>query len=453
MTKELDFSSQQDRLPPQSIEAEEAILGGIMLDPNAMSRISDRLVVDAFYINAHKDIYQAAQRLYSQGLPTDLLCITNWLFNNGLLFRVGGRSKLATLVDRTVSAVNIDALADLVMEKYQRRQLILAGTEIIKLGYAIETELPIVLDQAEQKVYGIASQHNAADLIHISDSLADAFTEIEARHAGTASPAVSTGFYDLDSLLGGGFRKGRLYVLAARPSVGKSALAGNLALNVAQTSRLPVCIFSLEMSTDEYVQRFLSSESGIENNFLETGRVSNSQWQPLSQAIASVSELPIFINDNSCPSLTEIRSQVRRVSSHYGGVGLVVVDYLQLMAEGADSRANMTERVGEISRGLKKLAKDLNVPVLALSQLSREVEHRNDKRPILSDLRSSGAVEQDSDVVIMLYREEMHNSDTPDRGIAELIIRKQRNGPTGTVKLLFDHQFTKFKNLSRGRSF
>ncbi|BBD62765.1 replicative DNA helicase DnaB (plasmid) [Nostoc sp. HK-01] len=453
MTHELNFTSQQDRLPPQSIEAEEAILGGIMLDPNAMNRISDRLVSDAFYVNAHKDIYQAAQRLYSQGLPTDLLCITNWLSDNGLLFRIGGRNKLATLVDRTVTAVNIDALADLVMEKYQRRQLIKAGTEIVQLGYATEAEFTNVLDEAEQKVYGIASEHSASDLVHISHALANTFTEIEARHAGTVSPALSTGFYDLDSILGGGFRKGRLYVLAARPSVGKSALAGNLALNVAKTGSLPICVFSLEMSTEEYVQRFLSSESGIENNFLERGAISDSQWQPLSGAIAQLSEQQIFINDESCPSLNEIRSQVRRISSHYGGVGLVIVDYLQLMAEAADSRANMTERVAEISRGLKKLAKDLDVPVLALSQLSREVEHRNDKRPILSDLRSSGAVEQDSDVVIMLYREEMYNEDTPDRGIAELIVRKQRNGPTGTVKLLFDHQFISFKNLSRGRNF
>ncbi|BBD63036.1 replicative DNA helicase DnaB (plasmid) [Nostoc sp. HK-01] len=453
MTHELNFTSQQDRLPPQSIEAEEAILGGIMLDPAAMSRISDRLVSDAFYVNAHKDIYQAAQRLYSQGLPTDLLCITNWLSDNGLLFRIGGRNKLATLVDRTVTAVNIDALADLVMEKYQRRQLIKAGTEIVQLGYATEAEFTNVLDEAEQKVYGIASEHSASDLVHISHALANTFTEIEARHAGTVAPALSTGFYDLDSILGGGFRKGRLYVLAARPSVGKSALAGNLALNVAKTGQFPICVFSLEMSIDEYTQRFLSSESGIENNFLERGAISDSQWQPLSGAIAQLSEQQIFINDESCPSLNEIRSQVRRISSHYGGVGLVIVDYLQLMAEAADSRANMTERVAEISRGLKKLAKDLDVPVLALSQLSREVEHRNDKRPILSDLRSSGSVEQDSDVVIMLYREEMYNPDTPDRGIAELIVRKQRNGPTGTVKLLFDHQFISFKNLSRGRGF
>ncbi|RCJ19278.1 replicative DNA helicase [Nostoc minutum NIES-26] len=450
---EINFSAQQDRLPPQSIEAEEAILGGIMLDPSAMSRISDRLVPEAFYINAHKDIYQAAQRLYTQGLPTDLLCITNWLSDNGLLFRIGGRNKLASLVDRTVTAVNIDALADLVMEKYQRRQLIKAGTEIVQLGYATQTEFSTVLDEAEQKVYGIASEQNANDLVHISHALANAFTEIEARHAGTVAPALSTGFYDLDSLLGGGFRKGRLYVLAARPSVGKSALAGNLALNVAKTGQLPICVFSLEMSIEEYTQRFLSSESGIENNFLERGAICDSQWQPLSEAIAQLSEQQIFINDESCPSLNEIRSQVRRISSHYGGVGLVIVDYLQLMALGIDSRANMTERVAEISRGLKKLAKDLDVPVLALSQLSREVESRNDKRPILSDLRSSGAVEQDSDVVIMLYREEMYNPDTPDRGIAELIVRKQRNGPTGTVKLLFDHHFTSFKNLSRGRNF
>ncbi|MBW4642605.1 MAG: replicative DNA helicase [Goleter apudmare HA4340-LM2] len=453
MTQELDFSSDSNRLPPQSIEAEEAILGGIMLDSEAMSRISDRLIADAFYIAAHKDIYQAAYRLYTQGRPTDLLCLTNWLADNGKLFSIGGRNKLATLIDRTVSAINIDALADLVMEKYQRRQLIKAGSEIVHLGFQTETDLPIVLDKAEQKVYRITSERSAADLVHICDSLADAFTEIEARHAGNASPALSTGFYDLDSLLGGGFRRRRLYVLAARPGVGKSALAGNIALNVAQLSRLPVAIFSLEMSEDEYVQRFLSSESGIENSFLKTGRVSNNQWEPLSQAISCLSDLPIFINDHSCPTLTEIRSQVRRVSSRSGGVGLVVVDYLQLMAEATDFRLNMAQRVGEISRGLKKLAKDLDVPVLALSQLNREVEHRHDKRPVLSDLKDSGSVEQDSDVVIMLYRDEIHNPDTPDRGISEFIVRKQRNGPTGTVKLLFDHQFTKFKNLSRSRGF
>ena len=451
MTQEVDFSSKTDRLPPQSIEAEEAILGGIMLDPEAISRVSEILIAEAFYLSAHSCIYQAAQRLYTQGKPTDLLSVTNWLSDNGLLFRIGGRNKLATLVDRTVSAVNIDALTDLVMEKYQRRQLIKAGNEIVKLGYQTETELPIVLDLAEQKVFNITSSRSSTDLVHISDSLADTFTEIEARHAGTASPALSTGFYDLDSLLGGGFRRKRLYVLAARPSVGKSALAGNIALNVAQLNQVPVSIFSLEMSLDEYVQRFLSSESGIENNFLESGQVSPNQWQPLSQAIAKLSDLPIFINDNSCPTLTEIRSQVRRVSSQYGHFGLVVVDYLQLMAESTDPRMNMALRVGEISRGLKKLAKDLDVPVLALAQLNREVEHRNDKRPLLNDLKDSGAVEQDSDVVIMLYRDEMHNPDTPDRGISELIVRKQRNGPTGSAKLLFDHQFTKFKNLTRKR--
>ncbi|YAF99514.1 MAG: replicative DNA helicase (plasmid) [Nodularia sp. CChRGM 3473] len=449
----MNFDIATDRLPPQSIEAEEAILGGIMLDPEAMGRVGDHLVADAFYITAHKDIYQAASQLYAQGKPTDLLYVTTWLADHDLLSRIGGRNKLATLVDRTVSAVNIDALAALVMEKYQRRQLIRAAHSILNLGYETETELQDVLDQAEQTVFNITSTRSTTDLVHISDSLINTFQEIEARHAGTTSPALATGFYDLDNLLGGGFRRKRLYILAARPSVGKSALAGNIALNVGQLNKLPVAIFSLEMSNDEYVQRFLSSESGIENSFLETGRLSNNQWQPLSHAIGQLSEQPIFINDNSCPSLTEIRSQVRRVSSQCGGVGLIVVDYLQLMAESVDSRMNMTQRVGQISRGLKKLAKDLDVPVLALSQLSREVEHRNDKRPLLSDLRDSGSVEQDSDVVIMLYRDEMHNLDTPDRGISELIVRKQRNGPTGTAKLLFDHQFIKFKNLSSGRGF
>ena len=454
MTEQFNFQSNTvDRLPPQNIEAEEAILGGIMLDPEAMSRVCDRLTPETFYIACHKDIYQAALRLHTQGRPTDLLSLTSWLADNDILFRIGGRQKLATLLDRTVSAVNIDALAELVIDKYRRRQLIKAANEILHLGYETETELPHVLDAAEQKVFSVTQQRSSDDLIHISDCLAQAYQEIESRHAGTSSPAISTGLYDLDGLLGGGFRPKRLYILAARPSVGKSALAGNLALNVAQSQRLPVVIFSLEMSRDEYVQRFLSCESGIENSLLETGRLSNQQWQPLSQAIAQLSEQGIFINDNSCPTLSEIRSQVRKTSAHYGGVGLVIVDYLQLMAEGTDSRLNMTQRVGEISRGLKKLAKDLEVPVLALSQLSREVEHRNDKRPVLSDLRDSGAVEQDSDVVIMLYRDEVHNPDSPDRGISELIVRKQRNGPTGTVRLLFDNQFTKFKNLVRQRAF
>ncbi|YAF99346.1 MAG: replicative DNA helicase (plasmid) [Nodularia sp. CChRGM 3473] len=366
----MNFDIATDRLPPQSIEAEEAILGGIMLDPEAMGRVGDHLVADAFYITAHKDIYQAANQLYAQGKPTDLLYVTTWLADHDLLSRIGGRNKLATLVDRTVSAVNIDALAALVMEKYQRRQLIRAAHSILNLGYETETELQDVLDQAEQTVFNITSTRSTTDLVHISDSLINTFQEIEARHAGTTSPALATGFYDLDNLLGGGFRRKRLYILAARPSVGKSALAGNIALNVGQLNKLPVAIFSLEMSNDEYVQRFLSSESGIENSFLETGRLSNNQWQPLSHAIGQLSEQPIFINDNSCPSLTEIRSQVRRVSSQCGGVGLVVVDYLQLMAESVDSRMNMTQWVGQISRGLKKLAKDLDVPVLALSQLT-----------------------------------------------------------------------------------
>ncbi|MGF2037246.1 MAG: replicative DNA helicase [Nostoc sp. CmiVER01] len=454
MTEQLNFQSTTvDRLPPQNIEAEEVILGGIMLDPEAMSRIVDRLIPEAFYISSHKDIYQAALRLHTQSRPTDLLSVTSWLTDNGLLFRVGGRDKLATLIDRTVSAINIDALAELVMEKYHRRQLIKAANEILHLGYETDTELPLILDAAEEKVFSVTQQRSHDDLIHISDCLVDAYQEIESRYAGTSSPAISTGFYDLDGLLGGGFRPKRLYILAARPSVGKSALAGNLALNVAQSQRLPVAVFSLEMSREEYVQRFLSSESGIENSLLETGRLSNNQWQPLSQAVAQLSEQGIFINDNSCPTMNEIRSQVRKISATHGGVGLVIVDYLQLMSEGTDSRMNMTQRVGQISRGLKKLAKDLDVPVLALSQLSREVEHRNDKRPILSDLRDSGAVEQDSDVVIMLYRDEVHNPDSPDRGISELIVRKQRNGPTGTVKLLFDNQFTKFKNLVRHRQF
>ncbi|MCX7596151.1 MAG: replicative DNA helicase [Fischerella sp.] len=447
MSEELNFQGLgSDRLPPQNIEAEEAILGGILLDPEAINRVSDRLVPEAFYISAHKDIYQAAVVLHSQGKPTDLLSVANWLNDHDLLARVGGRNKLASLVDRTVSAVNIDALASLVMEKYLRRQLIKAGNEIVQLGYQTEAELPQVLDQAEQKIFAITQERPQTGLVHISDTLVNTFEEIETRHQGVALPGIPCGFYDLDAMTSG-FQPSDLIIVAGRPSMGKTAFCLNLAYNVAALYKLPVAIFSLEMSKEQLVQRLIASEAEIESGYLRSGRISQTQWEPLSRAIGLLSEMPIFIDDTPNITVTEMRSQARRLQAEIGtGLGLIVIDYLQLMEGAGDNRV---QELSRITRSIKGLARELSVPVIALSQLSRGVEARTNKRPMLSDLRESGSIEQDADLVIMLYRDEYYNPDTPDRGIAEINIAKHRNGPTGTIKLLFDPQFTKFKNLAR----
>ncbi|MBD2433182.1 MULTISPECIES: replicative DNA helicase [Fischerella] len=447
MSEELNFQGiGNDRLPPQNIEVEEAILGGILLDPEAIGRVSDRLVPEAFYISAHKDIYQAAIVLHNQGKPTDLLSVTSWLADNDLLNRVGGRNKLATLVDRTVSAINIDALASLVMEKYMRRQLIKAGNEIVQLGYQTESELPQILDQAEQKIFAVTQERPQSGLVHISDSLVNAFEEIETRHQGVALPGIPCGFYDLDAMTSG-FQRSDLIIVAGRPSMGKTAFCLNLGYNVAALYKLPVAIFSLEMSKEQLVQRLIASEAEIESGYLRSGRISQAQWEPLSRAIGLLSEMPIFIDDTPNITVTEMRSQARRLQAEVGSeLGLIIIDYLQLMEGAGDNRV---QELSRITRSIKGLARELSVPVIALSQLSRGVEARTNKRPMMSDLRESGSIEQDADLVIMLYRDEYYNPDTPDRGIAEVNITKHRNGPTGTIKLLFDPQFTKFKNLAR----
>ncbi|BAY15474.1 replicative DNA helicase [Anabaenopsis circularis NIES-21] len=394
MAEELSFQGDgSDRLPPQNIEAEEAILGGILLDPEAIGRVSDRLVAEAFYISAHREIYQAALRLHAQGKPTDLLSITSWLTDNDLLAKIGGRNKLATLVDRTVSAVNIDALAGLVMEKYLRRQLIKAGNEIVHLGYETETELPLVLDKAEQKVFGVTQERPQSGLVHISDTLVNTFQDIETRHQGIALPGIPCGFYDLDAMTSG-FQRSDLIIVAGRPSMGKTAFCLNLAHNIAAGYKLPVAVFSLEMSKEQLVQRLLASEAGIESGYLRSGRISQTQWEPLSRAIGMLSEMPIYIDDTPNMTVNEMRSQARRLQAEQGAdLGLIVIDYLQLMEGAGDNRV---QELSRITRSLKGLARELSVPVIALSQLSRGVEARTNKRPMLSDLRESGCLTGDS---------------------------------------------------------
>lgn len=446
MVQELNFQAYSDRLPPQNIDAEESILGGILLDPEAIGRVAELLRPEAFYISAHQEIYRAALILQSQGRPTDLMSVTTWLQDQGVLDKIGGQSRLAQLVDRTISAVNIDQYASLVMDKYLRRKLIQVGNEISHLGYETNTELAKVLDQSEQKVFSITQDRPQQGLVPTADILTHTFSDIESRSLGMVLPGISCGFYDLDAMTQG-FQRSDLVIAAGRPSMGKTSFVLNIARNIAAFHKLPIAVFSLEMSKEQLVYRLLSSEVEIESGRLRAGRISQNEWERLGHGISGLSQLPVFIDDTPNISVTEMRSKARRLQAEQGGaLGLILVDYLQLM-EGSGSD-NRVQELSKVTRGLKGLARELSVPVIALSQLSRGVESRTNKRPMMSDLRESGSIEQDADLIVMLYRDEYYNPDTPDRGIAEVIITKHRNGPVGTVKLLFEPQFTRFRNLA-----
>ncbi len=589
-------------IPPQNIEVEEAILGGILLDPEAIGRVAEKLVPEAFYIPTHTDIYQAFLALSGQGKPTDLLAVTDWLIDQNQLEKIGGQAKLIQLLERTVSAVNIDSLAVLVMDKYIRRELIKAGTEVTQLGYAADRPLETVLDESEQQILNLTQARPKQGLTPIKEIVATTYQDIQDRHDQLIPPGLTSDFSDLDGMTGG-FQRSDLIIIAGRPSMGKTAISLNIAYNMAKLHQLPVLVFSLEMSKDQLVQRLIASEAGVDSNRLRAGRISPNEWDAVYKAVDRISELPIFIDDNASMMLMEMRSQARKLQAEHGGtLGLIMIDYLQLMEGSSDNRV---QEISKITRGLKGLARELQVPLIALSQLSRGVEARNNKRPMMSDLRESGcltgdtlitladtgiqipirdlvgksdfavwaldettmqleravvshafatgikqtwklqtqsgqtikatanhqfltisgwkrldklilddslsvysniyanigelieienlakgdvywdkivsitldsesdvydltvplfhnfianniiahnSIEQDADLIMMLYRDAYYNPDTPDRDITELIITKHRNGPTGVVKLVFDPALTKFKNLARPMS-
>ncbi|MEG5162484.1 replicative DNA helicase [Microcoleus sp. AT3-A2] len=383
---------------PTNIEAEEAILGGILIDPEAISRIAELLRPEFFAITAHQVIYRSALGLFLQGQPTDLMTVTTALTDRNQLEQVGGLTKLAQLVDRTVSAVNIDQYAVLVEDKYQRRKLIEAGNNIVQLGYETATPLETVLDRAEQEIFSITQERPQQDLVSIGETLNQTFQDLENRNEGLTLPGIPCGFYDLDAMTGG-FQRSDLIIVAARPAMGKTAFCTNIAHHIAAgQQKLPVAVFSLEMSKEQLVQRILSSEAKIESNRLRSGRISQNEWEPISTAIGNLSELPLFIDDTPNITVTEIRSKVRRLQAEQGGtLGLVLLDYLQLMEGTSDNRV---QELSRITRSLKGLARELNVPIIALSQLSRGVEARTNKRPMMSDLRESGCLTGDSLVML-----------------------------------------------------
>lgn len=576
-----------ERLPPQNVEAEEEILGGILLDPEALSRVMDLLRPEAFYISAHQDIYRAIIQLYSQGRPTDLTTVTTWLADHSRLDKVGGPGAIRRLVEQTVSSVNIDQYARLVLEKYTRRLLIQASNTIATLAYDTSQPLPQVMDQAEQSVFSVTQERVQRSLLPASEILLNIFSDLEERfQGGSELPGIPTKFIDLDAITQG-LHPSDLIIVAGRPSMGKTSFALNMARNVSTHSKLPVAVFSLEMSREQLVQRMLASEARIESNRLRSGRINENEWQRLSQAFGYLAQIPLYIDDTPNCTVTEIRSKARKLQAESkGALGMILIDYLQLM-QGSTSD-NRVQELSRITRGLKGLAKELAAPVVVLSQLSRAVESRSDKRPQLADLRESGclagntklldwdngkvwileelakvtnkplprllsmnsrgrlvpqqpnrifstgsqpvcilktrlshsiqateshpfftrqgwkpledlqieeeiaiahqeeiiwdpvtfisepegcvpvydiemprhhnfvanqivvhnSIEQDADIVIMLYRPEYYDPNTSERGIAEIILAKHRNGPIGTVKLLFENQFTQFRNLA-----
>ena len=385
MAENLSFVS-SNKLPPQNIEAEEAILGGILLDPEAITRVRDILVTEAFYIGTHRDIYQATLELNVSSKPTDLLAVISWLSDRNLLSKIGGRINLASLVDRTVSAVNIDALAQLVINKYHRRQLIKASGEIYELAQDQTEEIGKQLEKASSKLLEVNNSAIASESepTPMSDILIDAFERIEEKNMGTTPPGITTGFYDLNAI-NGGFKPGKLIAIAGRPAMGKSSFLGNLAFNISWLESIPTVIFSLEMGKEEWGDRFLSTDVSIESSYLQNGSISKSQWEPLAKSISKLSELPIYIDDSPVLTVNSIRSKVKQLIVKHNRIGMVGIDYLQLM-EGTDSdNYNLAFQIGKITRGLKQLARECNTTVVILSQLNRGVEGRNNKRPMMSD--------------------------------------------------------------------
>lgn len=443
-----------DSLPPQNLEAEEAILGGILLDAAALDRILNELHPDAFYIPAHRQIYQAALKLKGKGQPTDLMTVTSWLTDQGLLEKVGGISKLAQLVDRTVSAVNIDKYAQLVMDKYLRRKLIGAGHQVVEWGYDTTTELEEVFSQSEQAVFNVSVQKLRSLTRPNSEVASEAYSLLEAQH-----PIHPTGLYDLDDLIVG-FEPGTLTLLAGRPSMGKTHISLFLTHQFLNQHQLPVVFFSMEMTAVQLEYRLWSLLSVSTRNpdlvplagdrlrkyRAGIGELDSEELDTVAAVMGIVSELPLYLNDDRGITVTGIASECRRLISEQGKLGLVVVDYLQMMA--SESGGNRSYELGDVARGLYKMAGDLNVPVLALSQISRAVEGRNDKRPTMADLSQSGILEMVADTVILAYRDDYYNPDTPDREVLELIVGKARHGSTGVARFLFDKSYGLLKSLA-----
>ncbi|OEH86511.1 replicative DNA helicase [Desulfuribacillus stibiiarsenatis] len=435
-----------DRLPPHNTEAEQAVLGSILLDNNALVTVSEFLQPEDFYRKNHQLIYSACLEIYEKNEPVDLVTLSSYLLDNNMIDDVGGLTYITGLSNGVPSAANAEYYAKKVEEKAILRRLIFAANGIAQKGYDGGHEIAELLDQAESKIFEVSQRKVGKAFTPIKDVLLDTFHRIESLHSSRGEvTGLASGFYKLDGMTAG-FQKSDLIIIAARPSVGKTAFALNVAQNIAVHSKAPVAIFSLEMSKDQLVQRMVCAEGNVDANRIRTGKLLEEDWPKLTMAMGRLSEAPIFIDDSPNVTVLEMRAKLRRLQAEHG-LGLVMIDYLQLLNSHRRSD-NRQQEISEISRNLKGLARELDVPVVALSQLSRAVESRQDKRPMLSDIRESGSIEQDADIVGFLYRDDYYNPETEKQNIIEIIIAKHRNGPVGSVELLFLKQFNKFVNLA-----
>ncbi|MDT2044761.1 replicative DNA helicase [Priestia aryabhattai] len=437
-----------DRLPPQNIEAEQAVLGAIFLEPSSLTLASELLIPEDFYRAAHQKIFTCMLKLSDQGEPVDLVTVTSDLANQKILEEIGGVAYLSDLANSVPTAANIEYYAKIVEEKSILRRLIRTATDIASEGYAREDEVEVLLNEAEKNILEVAQRKNTGVFQNIKDVLVQTYDNIEVLHNRKGDiTGIPTGFTDLDRMTAG-FQRNDLIIVAARPSVGKTAFALNIAQNVATKTDENVAIFSLEMGAEQLVMRMLCAEGNIDAQRLRTGSLTSEDWGKLTMAMGSLSNAGIYIDDTPGVRVGEIRSKCRRLKQE-GGLGMILIDYLQLIQGNGRSGENRQQEVSEISRSLKALARELQVPVIALSQLSRGVEQRQDKRPMMSDIRESGSIEQDADIVAFLYREDYYEKDTENQNIIEIIIAKQRNGPVGTVQLAFVKEYNKFVNLER----
>lgn len=448
-SKKTDSKVNELKIPPHSIEAEQSVLGGLMLDNTAWDKVSELLKEEDFYRGEHQRIFYVLSNLSRRNQPFDVITLAEELKNLKELENVGGELYLFELAKNTPSVANIAAYAEIVRERSVLRQLIVATREIADLAFNPDGRASKeILDNAESKVFKIAEQRNRGlGPVDISTLLARTTERIDVLfHSDQALTGLPTGFTDLDEMTSG-LQNGDLIVIAGRPSMGKTALVVNMAEHVAIKTNKPVLIFSMEMPGESLAMRMMSSLGHIDQHRVRTGKLTDEDWPRLSSAVSMLSEAPLFIDDTPSMSPAELRARARRLTRmQQGQLGLIIIDYLQLM-QIPGFRENRVAEITEISRGLKALAKELSVPVIALSQLNRSLEQRTDKRPVMPDLRESGAIEQDADLILFIYRDEVYHEDSPDKGTAEIIIAKQRNGPIGKIRLTFLGQYTRFENF------
>ena len=436
------------KVPPQNIEAEQAVLGSILLKAETFGSVLEILKPHDFYKAGHKLIFEVMVDLFEKNDPQDVLTVSNLLRDKNKLDDVGGSTYLATLTSIVPVTANISSYAKIIREKSILRRLIEVNSDIAARCYEEQNDIDTLVDEAEQAIFDIAGKKGGQSFVPIKSIVPDAFATVEQLYKRKEMiTGVPTGYLDIDKMTAG-LQPSDLIIIAARPSMGKTSLAMNIAQHASLIEKTGVAVFSLEMSKEQLVMRLLSSAGRIDSQRIRTGKLLNDDWPKLTRAVGMLSEAPIFIDDTPAISVLEMRAKVRRLAAQHD-IGLIIVDYLQLM-QGRGRIENRTQEISEISRSLKALAKEHNVPVIALSQLNRGLEGRTDKRPMMSDLRESGAIEQDADVICFIYRDEVYNKseDNPDIGIAEVIIGKQRNGPTGSVRLTFIKEFTMFENMS-----